>query len=129
MPPTSFVKKFTKTRKFLQESKEGGYIGAITYFDKFNKFSLLGVKHKKYNCGFIDNSQSDIFLTNTSELFNLPDIPSLTIPKCQSDSSLYFVIEQYELVITSYSIHYTKLYELSLEQYLVVLPIQHYYFG
>jgi hypothetical protein len=88
----TFVAKFEKFKMLKQQAFENGYITHLYNCHRTDDLLILGILHDDYRCGihFNNDKEQKLYLTNFSDLFDLPDTPSFKSYQDAQDNKLYF---------------------------------------
>lgn len=90
-PPVSYSNGFDNPWKFKIQAYEDNYIAFLHSYFMFNDFDLLGIEYQGYNCGISYKDQPDkIYLSTTSQLFDLPETQSFKRPINVINQNAYF---------------------------------------
>lgn len=92
-PSVDYINRFKKTKTFRKTTYEDELISFINYFYQFENITLMGIKHKKYNCGIRFNNDNSIYLSKLSDLFDLPKSKSFERPCSIGENKIHFVYD------------------------------------
>jgi len=90
-PPLEYIKRFRKTRAFRKITYKDQLVSFVNFYYQFKEFALLGIKHKKYNCGIKFKDDNSIYLSDISYLFDLPTTKSFEMPRSFGENKIHFI--------------------------------------
>ena len=90
-PSVSYLSKFDDVISFKKMAYKDDYVGFINFSYNFDKFLLVGLEYKDFNCGIKYKDEEIMYMSSISELFGLPQTSSFKRPCNANGNQFHFV--------------------------------------